>query len=654
VADGGSFEAEGQVSGKVAVIAPYPELREATERMVAELGADVQVVEGDLADGVRAAQRVVADGAEVVVSRGGTALLIKQSVDVPVVEIEVSPFDIIRSLDALKDQQGPIGVIGFRNLIYGCESVGKAFGVDLRELPITSREDVPAVIGAAARAGIRVILGGNTAVRQAASFGLKGVLVVSGREALLRSLHDALRIAEVRRVERERAELLRVLIGSSHEGIVVVDTQERITVLNRRAERLLGVAAGDVIGTPLQSKGPLARLRQVLRQGKEEHEDVLSIGDRAVISRYSPLLVNGRVDGAVAHLRDVTEIQRLEQIAREKLHAKGLYAKTRFEDLIGGSAAFLDLKRRAQKFAAADSTVLIMGESGTGKELLAQSIHNASARQAGPFVAVNCAALPESLLESELFGYVEGAFTGARRGGRAGLFELAHRGTVFLDEIGEMPLLLQNRLLRVLQERAILRIGGDRIVPTDVRVLASTNRNLTSHIEHGQFRGDLYYRLNTLTLIVPPLRDRREDVAVLATHFFTKHRHLNPAVGGIDQSALRLLDRYAWPGNVRELEHAIERLLILCEAPTVTVGEVRRILEGLTHDRHWGSPATIVSSSSELERLEIETIHRVLAEEGNNKSKAAERLGVSRSTLWRRLKSLRAASSVSNRNMCVG
>jgi PAS domain S-box-containing protein len=629
------------MGSKVAVIAPYPELREAAQRMIAELSVDASVVEGDLHEGVLAAQGAVADGTEVLVSRGGTALLIKQAVDVPVVEVEVSPFDIIRSLEALKDQRGPIGVIGFRNLIYGCESIGRVLGVDLRELPITSREEVPAVIAAAAAAGIRVIIGGNAAVRQAANHGLKGVLVVSGREALLRSLHDALRLADVRRAERERAELLRILVSSSHEGIVVVDPQERITVFNQHAERLLGLKASDALGTHVPMRGPLARLAQVLHRGKEEREDVHTIGERAVISRFSPLIVNGRVGGAVAHLRDVTDIQRLEQIARQKLHSTGLYARTRFEDLVGKSAGFVELVARAKRYAAADSTVLIMGESGTGKELLAQSIHNASGRANGPFVAVNCAALPESLLESELFGYVEGAFTGARRGGKAGLFELAHRGTLFLDEIGEMPLLLQSRLLRALQERTILRVGGDRILPVDVRVLASTNRNLTTLIARGQFREDLFYRLNTLALIIPPLRQRVEDVPILAGHFLIKHQQLNPVVLGMEKTAIRLLEGYPWPGNVRELEHTIERLLILAEGPTVTATETRRALAGLIQDRHWGGLQAVPSGTTELERMEMAMIRQVLAEEGNNRSRAARRLGVSRTTLWRKLKKTR-------------
>jgi PAS domain S-box-containing protein len=623
---------------KVALIAPYPELREATRQMVAELGVEVSVLEGDLADGVHAARRAVADGAEVLVSRGGTALLIKQAVDVPVVEIEVSPFDIIRSLEALKEQRGPIGVIGFRNLVYGCASIGTVLGIDLRELPIASRDDVPAVIAAAAAAGIRVIIGGNAAVTQAARYGLKGVLVVSGREALLRSLHDALRLADVRRTERERAELLRLLVSSSHEGIVVVDAEQRITVLNPHAERLLGITATEALGTRLPGAGPIARLAHALRHGKAEHEDVQTIGERAVIARFSPLTVNGRIAGAVAHLRDVTDIQRLEQIARQKLHATGLYARTRFEDLTGKSAGFLALLARARRYAAADSTLLIMGESGTGKELLAQSLHNASTRAGGPFVAVNCAALPESLLESELFGYAEGAFTGARRGGKAGLFELAHGGTLFLDEIGEMPLPLQSRLLRALQERAILRVGGDRILPVDARILAATNRNLTTLIERGQFREDLYYRLNTLTLLIPPLRQRVEDIPDLARHFLAKHRRLNAAVTRVEGPALRLLERYPWPGNVRELEHVIERLLLLAEGPTVTAAAIRGTLEGLRQDRAWGELPGASPAPTELGRMELAMIHRVLAEEGNNRSRAARRLGLSRSTLWRKLK----------------
>jgi len=299
-----------------------------------------------------------------------------------------------------------------------------------------------------------------------------------------------------------------------------------------------------------------------------------------------------------------------------------------------------ELVERARKYARVDSTVLIRGETGTGKELFAQSIHNESARASFPFVAINCAAVPESLLESELFGYEEGAFTGARRGGKQGLFEQAHKGTIFLDEIGEMSITLQSRLLRVLEEREVMRVGGDRIIPIDVRVIAATHVNLLEAISSGGFREDLYYRLNKLALEVPPLRHRLADIPLFCTHFLDRYgkRHggqaktLTPEAVGIFQS-------YSWPGNVRELQSIIERLVVCVESGVIDSRDV----QSLMHDELCGSkiePRAAVPPSpvTSLDDMARDAIRRALAESGGNRSVAADALGISRATLWRKLK----------------
>ena len=228
-----------------------------------------------------------------------------------------------------------------------------------------------------------------------------------------------------------------------------------------------------------------------------------------------------------------------------------------------------DLKVMARKYAASYSNVLITGESGTGKELFAQSIHSGSPCRIGPFVAVNCAALPESLLESELFGYEEGAFTGAKKGGKAGLFELAHNGTIFLDEIGDMPLSLQSRLLRVLQEKEVIRLGGSQVIPVNNRIICATNKNLAHKVEEGLFREDLYYRINILQIHIPPLREHPEDIPVLARLLFEKKCKEIKKRKEIRTNLLQMLKRYHWPGNVRQLDAFLERLLVLTDGPEV-------------------------------------------------------------------------------------
>jgi PAS domain S-box-containing protein len=621
----------------VAIIAPYPELRREAEAVVAELGANVHVLEGNLNEGVAAARLAVQEGAEVIISRGGTAMLIAQSVDIPVVEIEVSPFDIIRCLMKFKDCRGPIGVIGFPNFVYGCESIGKTLEIELERIIIESREEALDKMAAAAQRGIRLLIGGVASIHEAAKFNLKGVLVTSGQEALVRAIQEAVKIAEVRARERERAELFRIVVNSTKEGIMVIDQDERITLMNPAAEKVFGLSSSEALGAKIQEKIPNTLLPRILRGGPGEYAELQTVGDKVIVTQRFTICVNGQILGAVANFRDVTEIQRLEQIVRQKLHTQGLVAKIHLDDLVGSSAELTKLKERIKKFAVVDAAVLIMGESGTGKEFIAQGIHNSSRRPNGPFVAVNCAALPESLLESELFGYEEGSFTGAKKGGKQGLFELAHGGTIFLDEIGEMSVRLQSRLLRILQDRMVLRIGGDRIIPVNVRIVAATNRNLKALIDNGEFREDLYYRLNTLTLFVPPLRRRTGDIPVLSDYFLRKHSHLNPRVRKLDSEAITLLEKYHWPGNVRELEHVIERLIILGEEQVIGPQAVEALLQELDLDEFWGGKESGASHIHNLEQMEFSFISSVLEDENNNMSKAAKRLGISRSTLWRKL-----------------
>ena len=288
---------------------------------------------------------------------------------------------------------------------------------------------------------------------------------------------------------------------------------------------------------------------------------------------------------------------------------------------------------KARQFAVVDSNVLITGETGTGKEMIAQGLHNLSRRAKGPFVAFNCAAVPENLLESELFGYEEGAFTGARRGGKVGLIELAHGGTLFMDEIGEMPLPLQARILRVIQEKEVMRIGGERIIPVDLRLLSATNENLSQLIEQRKFRKDLYYRINVLRLHIPPLRDRPEDIPLLVKHILKRHQAMNPAVTEIGAKAMKRLCQQEWPGNVRELESTLERALLLAKGPVLQEAD---ILDALYLQTSPGLPLESGLSEDTLLNVEKATIERVLQEEKFNYSRAAARLGINRTTLWRK------------------
>jgi len=341
------------------------------------------------------------------------------------------------------------------------------------------------------------------------------------------------------------------------EGVVGFDLQHRVNVFNRKAEEILGRPAWTVMGRPVTEVLPALADVSSLQGADGIRDEVWPLGSRRVVVTHIPVTRDGEPAGGVLRIREADEIEQLEGKLRAQLRGKGHVAKYTFAQIQGVSRAIRAAVARAESFSCNSCAVLIHGETGTGKELFAHAIHNASPRKAYPFVAVNCAALPETLLESELFGYEEGAFTGARKGGKAGYFEQAHRGTIFLDEIADMPPSVQARILRVLQEKEVVRVGGTRVIPVDVRVIAATNRNLKGLVEQGAFRADLYYRLNVLPLHIPPLRERAEDILPLA-RFFLRMRQsaivLSPEVCAALQS-------YSWPGNVRELENCIEYLI---------------------------------------------------------------------------------------------
>lgn len=623
------------MSAKITLIAPFPSMesvaREVVNERMDEWPGGIDIRMGDLQAGLEQALAALQEGAEVIVSRGGTASLISAHIRIPVVEISVTAFDILRALKQMQEYDSPVGIVGFRNVIYGYEDFNDIWGMELKEITLTDESEAKEKLEQAARMGIRTIIGDAISTRLAVGYGMDGVLIQSGKEAIYKALKQAQLIAEVRRKEQEQVELLRTIIDSSTDGIVAVDGKSRITIFNPAAEEVFDIKANDALGRNVGDVIPNTRLPLIVARGHAEIGEIQRIGARVIATKRIPIKLDDSVIGAIASFQDVTQLQLFEQTVRQKLYDKGLVAKVRLEQVIGDSAAINQVKNKAREFAAADSTILITGETGTGKEMLAQSIHNLGRRKHGPFVAVNCAALPETLLESELFGYEDGAFTGAKKGGKSGLFELAHRGTIFLDEIGEMPLSLQARILRVLQEREVMRLGGNCVIPVDIRVIAATNQDLMPLIQERRFRKDLYYRLDVLRLHVPPLRERREDIKVLAEHFLAKYSALGCQAAGLDESAAGMLVNHHWPGNVRELANIIERTLLLNRGSCITASALRASLGD-----SWREERS--SDTTTLQQQELATIHRVLQEENFSYSRAAARLGINRTTLWRKLR----------------
>lgn len=428
---------------------------------------------------------------------------------------------------------------------------------------------------------------------------------------------------------------------------MIVDKNGMILSMSETYLNILNLSKEKAIGRPIKEVTPHTRVFTVLQSGKAMVGYNWNIKGHNMIASTIPIFEDGEVVGVFAYsifpdiwdARDLV-MNLLSEVNMYKHEIDSLYkAKYNFDDIIGENEMFRQIKSFAQKIANhASTTVLINGESGTGKELFANAIHKGSRRSGYAFLRINCAAIPEHLLESELFGYEEGAFTGAKKGGRPGKFELANGGTIFLDEIGEMSLAMQSKLLVVLQEQEIERLGGNHPISVNVRVIAATNRNLEQMIKNEQFREDLYYRLNVVRLEIPPLRNRKEDIPVLAQYLIGKlNNHLETFVRDISNEALQVLGQYPWPGNIRELENTLERAMIFADMEHVTKLSERHFgfLDNKFNFQLLSDQKSLKLATQEFEKG---IICKVLRETNFDRAKAAEYLEMDLSSLYRKLK----------------
>ncbi len=637
----------------IAFITANPELYEVAKAAIHKHTLPVSLIFGEMDNEIATVHAAITKGAKAFIGRGQLVTTFPASLGVPIVRVDVSPFDVMRALAGLKHTGGPVGVLGFKGFLSGCEEIGRFINMELRHREIASVDEALSTLQSFADEGVNYVVGNFGLIQKARLFGLAGVAIRSGEEAILKAVKEASNILALQSAWLENTEVLRGAVNTAQEGIIAIDKEERIVLVNPVAESLLSVEKTDVLGAPSEAIIPQLGLRDVLYADHPGPVVRVEIKGHTLLCRRVPVRHDKKNIGAVVCFQDISAVRRMERLARDTLEGKGLTASARIEDIVGSSLCMQKLRKAAHSYAQSDASVLIMGETGTGKELMAQGLHNASRRVKGPFVAVNCAALPESLLESELFGYEEGAFTGARRGGKAGLFELASGGTLFLDEIGEMPFGIQARLLRVLQERALIRLGGQKIIHVDVRIVAATNKSLTSHVAAGAFRNDLYYRLNALPIIMPSLRQRREDIPALAQVLLRKLSRQHQRNLVLDPDSLAMLQNASWPGNVRELEHFLERLLILSDDGQLSQVALKTHFSYLEYSRKWdeedaASQPKRVESTAPLHEYSMHHIQAVLQAEGGNLSRAAAQLGIARSTLWRKLRSADSRSGKSN------
>ena len=607
--------------------------------------ADMTVIDKVFDEATEIARELVMQGqVDVILSAGANGAYLADTLGIPVVRIPVTGADVMRALLKARKMSDHIAVVTYQQPNSELEEIKDLVNLDIEQRTYTTIDDAKETFRELAHRGFRVIVGSSLITELAEREGLTGILVYS-RNSVRSTIEDALEIAQIRYREEQRAERINAILSHLNEGVVAVDADQKVLLTNPAMETLAGVTAENARGRRLEELVPELAVGEVFRHGHASLGRVEKINKRTVVTNRIPIRSDGDITGAVLTIQDAQAISRADRSIRSRNRRTKFVAKYGFDDIAGRSPAVLRARELCEQYAETDATVLITGETGTGKELFVQGIHNASRRRNAPFVAVNCGAIPDNLLESELFGYEEGAFTGSRRGGQTGLFELAHTGTICLDEIGEMPVSLQTRLLRVLQEKVVLPLGGDP-VPIDVRVIAATNCDLKQAVEEGSFRRDLYYRLNILQVNLPSLRERGDDVMLLSAKLlrdklgsFAEERD----VDGLVERLAPYLQAHTWPGNVRELENVMERLAVLwAESEDFLSRNVERQLRTIVPEFFAAAdtppPEDADSLKEFVERTEIQRIRDAVEECHGNISEAARKLQLSRTTLWRKLR----------------
>jgi transcriptional regulator, propionate catabolism operon regulatory protein len=616
----------------------YRHIRQFALPAVAEFAgrADIEMVDGTFAGALALAQDRVERGlVDAFVSAGSNASILRAGLTAPVATIQLSGFDLLQALIKARGIANRVGIVMYGQTIPELDAVKDLLKIEINQYAYRTPDDARQRFEQLQRDGFKVIVGSSLVVELAEQHGLHGLLAYS-LSSIRRGIEDAIELARVARLEASRYDQLNGVLHNLQEAVLAVNRDHRIIAVNPPMQALLGLPEAQLVGQPLDNIDPALSLRATLRTGLAQRDAVEPYAQRDWVVHRTPIREHGEIVGAAITLYDAQDIQAAETRLRVRQRRHQGTARHTFDSLIGASPVFERLVQRARRFAGTDLTVLLAGESGSGKELFAQAIHNESRRREQAFVAVNCASFPETLLESELFGYDEGAFTGARRGGKRGLFEAAHGGTLFLDEIGDMPMPLQSRLLRVLQEREVTRLGASVAIPVDVRVIVATHQPLAEMVRQKRFRQDLYYRITTLCLSLPALRDRRDDIAALAMVLL--RRSLQRLGAQIDCAQalapmLPTLLAYGWPGNVRELENICERMAVVF-AQSTQVADI--VYTELQHE----CPELFDHEGSELAAVDVdaapkERLAQALHLSRGNRQRAADLLGVSRSTLWR-------------------
>lgn len=571
------------------------------------------------------------DKVDVFVCGSSNLQIVESIIPAPIVPIKISGFDIMEKLVKARSKECKVVIICFKQKIMSNFIKEKIFNIDISEECYSDISELKAILDKLNenKDKVNMVIGSSLVCDLCDELEIDSVLIYS-EDSIKNAINQAIQIHDSIQREKYKLKQFNTILNFTYSGIISTDKNNIIQIYNPMAENIIGIPRKQIVGHNAELVIENSRLSKVLQSKKAEIDQIQKTNDRFILTSRIPIIVGDQAEGVVETFRDIKSIEESEHKIRKLLYSKGLVSKYTFKDIKGKTRSIEDCIDMAKEYSSNDFPILISGESGTGKELFAHSIHHESQRKGGAFVAINCAALPESILESELFGYVEGAFTGAKKEGKIGLFELAHNGTILLDEITEAPLSIQSRLLRVIQEKEVMRVGSDRVIKVNNRIISTTNKDLWNEVVLGKFREDLYYRLSVLELKIPPLRERRKDILIISKDYI-KNNFLNlyQMYQNKWEAVFKSLQLYEFNGNVRELLNVLKRLVILIQRRS---NYTAKELIDISYEK---KP---LSKRANKKDREIEEILEALDSSNWNREQTAKKLKISRTTLWRKMK----------------
>lgn len=632
---------------KIAFLAIREDMAHQAKRVAKKIDVDVEIKVVTSQNAVAEAKLSVQNGAAVVITRGNHAALIKRNTNIPIVEIVLTGQEIAILIQEAKEilhKPSPvIGLVGFGNMLSSTKLLDEVLDVNIKEYFVEYSEELEGAVGKAAKDNVDIIIGGEIVCSLSKKFGIPTLFLKSREDSIKEAFRIAEKVIYASDLEKKNTAEFKTILDYSFDGIIKLNNKGKIVALNYLAEKILRKTSEDMIGRHITEVFNILDdnvIESVLTEGKGMYHTLLQKENLALVSNIAPVVIDGSIEGAILSFQEFRKIEELEAAIRKELYSKGYVAKNTFKNIIADSSEISELKSLAKLYAKYDSPVIITGECGTGKKLFAQSIHNESLRRNNPYVAVNCAAMPSEQLEKKLYGYLESNYFNSSTVIKKGMFEVAHTGTIFLENISDLDIYGQATLLRVINEGSITRWGDDKALPVNVRVICSTTKSLRTMVKEGRFNSELYYMLNVLELNISPLRTRIEDIETLLDYFIDMYNNMYKKYVILTEGARELLYSYPWYGNAQQLKKICEKIIILSPKKVLDENFINEHLEyfseavdEISFDKRNEQKKVVVYQSPEAAN-----ILKLLEKHNGNRGKVAEELNMSKTTLWRKIK----------------